>query len=94
MSPEELFEQNTKLVAITLKKMFKNPKAIAEKNKISYDDLLQYGYEALWESCLGYKSSKGKFNTYAINAIRNNIVRRLHLDCRAMKYDKKSKKCP
>lgn len=75
MRAEELFEKYQHLAPATLYKVFYNPKSIAYKKGLDEEDLLQYCYIGLWKACREYNPSKNvKFNTFAINNIRWNLM--------------------
>lgn len=69
MTREELFEQNQKLVPhIICHELRLNEK------EFDYEDLMQEGYLALWESTKAFDESKGQtFATFACECIRNHV---------------------
>ncbi|MFS1518646.1 sigma-70 family RNA polymerase sigma factor [Bacillus sp. SCS-151] len=78
---EKLFTENKHIAIQTLFKMFgNNPKGIAKKNGLDYDDLVQFAYTGLWKGCISYDENKTKFITHAINNIRWNVLTRLRYE--------------
>lgn len=75
MTPEELFEQNQKLIFFVLWKEF--PRFVND------EDWQQIAGIGLWKACRGYDESKGAFSSYAYQAIANSI----RLEIRARKND-------
>ena len=75
MTPEERFEQNTKLVPFVFRKYF-----ISNQNH--KEDLISEGYLCLWKSCCNYDESIGSFCTYACSQIffgmRNYLNRQIY----------------
>ena len=69
MTPEELYFKNEKLVYYVLNKKF----PMSRFN----DDFQQIARLGLWQACLRYDETKGKFSTYAVTAIENEIKRKL-----------------
>lgn len=65
MTPEELYFKNEKLVYHVLHKKF--PMSRYD------DDFQQIGRLGLWKACLSYDETKGKFSTYAVPCIENQI---------------------
>lgn len=66
MTPEELFDQNTKLVYYLIWK-FKIPQN-------HYDDVVQEAMLGLWEACVRFKPELGyEFSTYAVPMIQGRI---------------------
>lgn len=75
MTPEELYFKNEALVYHVLHKKF--PMSRFD------DDFRQIARLGLWKACLRYDETKGKFSTYAVPAIENEIK---------MEFRKKSRK--
>ncbi len=79
---ERLFTDNMALVGYTIKKM-----------EIPFtDDALQDGYLGLWKAALAFDDTQGmQFSSYAIQAIRGEIVRGWHRmnknDCPVLSLD-------
>ena len=69
MTPEELYFKNESLVYYVLNKKF-------PMNRFD-DDFQQIARLGLWKACLRYDEAKGKFSTYAVTAIENEIKREL-----------------
>ena len=69
MTPEELYFKNEALVYYVLNKKF-------PMNRFD-DDFQQIARLGLWKACLRYDENKGKFSTYAVPAIENEIKREL-----------------
>ena len=69
MTPEELYFENEALVYHVLHKKF--PMSRFD------DDFQQIARLSLWRACLRYDETKGKFSTYAVTAIENEIKREL-----------------
>ena len=69
MTPEELYFKNEPLVYYVLNKKF-------PMNRLD-DDFKQIARLGLWKACLRYDENKGKFSTYAVTAIENEIKREL-----------------
>ena len=69
MTPEELYFKNEPLVYYVLNKKF-------PMNRLD-DDFKQIARLGLWKACLRYDENKGKFSTYAVPAIENEIKREL-----------------
>ena len=69
MTPEELYFKNEPLVYYVLNKKF-------PMNRLD-DDFKQIARLGLWKACLRYDETKGKFSTYAVPAIENEIKREL-----------------
>ena len=69
MTPEELYFENEALVYHVLHKKF--PMSRFD------DDFQQIARLSLWRACLRYDETKGKFSTYAVPAIENEIKREL-----------------
>ena len=69
MTPEELYFKNESLVYYVLNKKF-------PMNRLD-DDFQQIARLGLWKACLRYDETKGKFSTYAVTAIENEIKREL-----------------
>ena len=65
MTPEELYFENEELVYHVLHKKF--PMSRFD------DDFQQIARLGLWKACLRYDETKGKFSTYAVPAIENEI---------------------
>ena len=65
MTPEELYFENEALVYHVLHKKF--PMSRFD------DDFKQIARLGLWKACLRYDENKGKFSTYAVPAIENEI---------------------
>lgn len=65
MTPEELYFKNEPLVYYVLNKKF-------HMNRLD-DDFQQIARLGLWKACLRYDENKGKFSTYAVPAIENEI---------------------
>ena len=65
MTPEELYFGNEALVYHVLNKKF--PMSRFD------DDFQQIARLGLWKACLGYDETKGKFSTYAVPCIANQI---------------------
>ena len=65
MTPEELYFENEALVYHVLNKKF--PMSRFD------DDFQQIARLGLWKACLRYDENKGKFSTYAVPAIENEI---------------------
>lgn len=65
MTPEELYFENEALVYHVLHKKF--PMSRFD------DDFQQIARLGLWKACLRYDETKGKFSTYAVPAIENEI---------------------
>lgn len=66
MDKEKLFKENMNLVPFVIQKYL--PTAIGD------EDAIQAGYMGLWQSCLKYKEDKGQFSSYAVLAIKNEIL--------------------
>ena len=69
MTPEELYFKNESLVYYVLHKKF-------PMNRFD-DDFQQIARLGLLKACLRYDETKGKFSTYAVPAIENEIKREL-----------------
>lgn len=69
MTPEELYLKNEALVYYALNKKF--PMSRFD------EDFQQIARLGLWKACLRYNETKGKFSTYAVHAIENEIKREL-----------------
>ena len=65
MTPEELYFENEALVYHVLNKKF--PMSRFD------DDFQQIARLGLWKACLSYDETKGKFSTYAVPCIANQI---------------------
>ena len=65
MTPEELYFKNEALVYHVLNKKF--PMSRFD------DDFQQIARLGLWKACLSYDETKGKFSTYAVPCIANQI---------------------
>lgn len=65
MTPEELYFKNEALVYHVLHKKF-------HMNRLN-DDFQQIARLGLWKACLSYDETKGKFSTYAVPCIANQI---------------------
>lgn len=65
MTPEELYFENEALVYHVLHKKF--PMSRFD------DDFQQIARLGLWKACLSYDETKGKFSTYAVPCIANQI---------------------
>ena len=65
MTPEELYFENEALVYHVLHKKF--PMSRFD------EDFQQIARLGLWKACLRYDETKGKFSTYAVPAIENEI---------------------
>lgn len=65
MTPDELYFENEALVYHVLNKKF--PMSRFD------DDFQQIARLGLWKACLRYDETKGKFSTYAVPAIENEI---------------------
>lgn len=69
---DTLISENINMVRFVLCKIRIN-------NKDDYDDYFQIGCMALYIAALYYNESKNvKFNTYALNAIKNNILQAVY----------------
>lgn len=69
---EELFEKNKALVFYTIKKMRLYP----DENH-SMEDWEQIGNIGLWNAVKTYDKEKYKFDTYAINCIKHQIIKEI-----------------
>ena len=69
MTPDELYFKNEPLVYYVLNKKF-------PMNRLD-DDFKQIARLGLWKACLRSDETKGKFSTYAVPAIENEIKREL-----------------
>jgi RNA polymerase sigma factor (sigma-70 family) len=71
-------ENHMGLVVDTIRKTFKgldNAEAIARKNHMEYEDLIQAGSIGLWKAAEKFDSSRGlEFSTYAAPYIRGYIL--------------------
>ena len=78
---EQLINKYAKLVDVTLKKYL--------PSKMQDEDYHQIGMIALWSALKQYKSYKGvKFETYAINVIRNKLYDEMKKESRKKRsYD-------
>lgn len=65
MTPEELYFKNESLVYHVLHRKF--PMSRYD------DDFQQIARLGLWKACLSYDETKGKFSTYAVPCIENQI---------------------
>lgn len=65
MTPEELYFKNESLVYHVLNRKF-------HMSRLD-DDFQQIGRLGLWKACLSYDETKGKFSTYAVPCIENQI---------------------
>lgn len=65
MTPDELYFKNEGLVYHVLHRKF-------HMNRLD-DDFRQIARLGLWKACLKYDETKGKFSTYAVPAIENEI---------------------
>lgn len=71
---KKLFEDNQKLVNYVLWHYY---------SQYGFDeDLYQEGSIGLWKACLTYKESRSEFSTYAVNCIRNQILKVLQSQSR------------
>lgn len=68
MTPKERFDKNVKIVYWVVRRL---PKQLKYEEK----DLIQEGKLALWNCCIRYDESKGKFFSYACIGIRNEIIK-------------------
>lgn len=70
MTPEQLFEENTKLAAWVATKF---------KNERDFEDVMQEAHLALFRACRRFDQSKGlKLSTYAVTVIHNSIIREFY----------------
>lgn len=65
----EIFNNNQKLIHDVIKKFITNPDFCVNE----YEDLVQIGSIGLIKAIKTYNPEKGKFSTYAVNVIRNEI---------------------
>ena len=65
MTPEELYFENEALVYHVLHRKFRMSRLD--------DDFQQIARLGLWKACLSYDETKGKFSTYAVPCIANQI---------------------
>lgn len=84
LSEEEMnqfIKDNEGLIYTALYKLFYNKESItkvADKNGMSFDDLMQVGRLALWEAEGKFDESRGyTFSTFAVSLIRFRILREL-----------------
>jgi DNA-directed RNA polymerase specialized sigma subunit len=71
---EQLFEEYSYLIPITLHKMYDSPKNIAKSKHLEYDDLLQFGRYGLMNACRTWESKKlGTFRNFCIRNIKWEI---------------------
>lgn len=88
MTKEELFKDNMKLVHYVLHHAFVDPKGIARKHRMEYEDLVQVGYYALWKACKNFCPEKElKFSTYAYITIYGHILNYLKRNGHLMKVN-------
>lgn len=66
-----LFFNNIKLVPFCYGKYYNDQKHLRE-------DFIQAGYLGLWNACLEFDPTKGKFSTFAIRCIRRQMSILLH----------------
>ena len=76
MTPEELYFENEALVYHVLHKTY--PMSRFD------DDFQQIARLGLWKACLRYDENKGKFSTYAVPAIENEIKMELRKKSRKL----------
>lgn len=71
---EKMYEENERLVSITVNRRFSNSRYI-QHHMLTRDDLLQYGRIGLYNACRTYDSSKGAlFQNHAIRCIIGSIM--------------------
>jgi RNA polymerase sigma factor (sigma-70 family) len=82
MNPEELYFKYEYLATKTLYHMFNNPRNIAKKHKLDFEDLLQYARTGVWLAVTKYNPEKNcKFSSYAISYVRWHVQERLTREC-------------
>jgi RNA polymerase sigma factor (sigma-70 family) len=77
MNEEELqFEEYEYLVAVTVHKMYANPRSYAKSKGLEFDDLMQYGRYGLLDACRTWEQKQlGTFKNFAIRNIRWSIMK-------------------
>lgn len=84
----KIVEGTMYLVVINAKKICK-----LEENKLSFDDLFQYGMEALLSAAYYYvPGGTAKFETYASKCIKNKMLRMMNDSCKTEKRNCKAEK--
>ena len=80
MNPDQLFQDNQKLVGFCYNKY------IRYLNISDAEDIIQQGMLALWKASLQYDDSKGiEFSTYAIHYIRGYMQRYVRDKCNVIR---------
>lgn len=64
-----LFRDNVKLATYCVKKFSPSYDGV-----VDFEDLHQVAYMALWESCITYDDTRGKFSTYAVPIINGRLL--------------------
>lgn len=68
MTPEQRFEENTRLVAFVYHHKFHDYSAYKE-------DIIQEGFLGLWKACMHFDDSRGtQFSTYAYKSIERTML--------------------
>lgn len=84
----KIVEGTMYLVVINAKKICK-----LEENKLSFDDLFQYGMEALLSAAYYYvPGGTAKFETYASKCIKNKMLKMMNDSCKTEKRNCKAEK--
>jgi RNA polymerase sigma factor (sigma-70 family) len=87
MTPEEYFNEYSRLSKAMIHKMFSDPWGVARKNRIEIDDLYQYAATGLWKACLTYQPEKSaKFTSHAFANIRFHVLERLRRETSLIRY--------
>jgi RNA polymerase sigma factor (sigma-70 family) len=87
MTPDELFNNHSRLSKAMIHKLFPDPWGVARKNRIEIDDLYQYAATGLWKACLSYQPEKGvKFTSHAFANIRFHVLERLRRETSLIRY--------
>lgn len=85
MAPEELFNDNQKLVGFVYRKY------VHDYNSPNKDDIMQEGMLALWQAAQRFDESKGiKFSTFAVSYILGNMKSYMRGKCNVIKIPRSS----
>lgn len=73
---EQLVYDNLKLIDFVIHRFF-SESDIRYHTLLDYEDLQQLGAVGLWKAANAYDETKGRFSTYAVYAIKNEILAEL-----------------
>lgn len=74
MKDEDIFNDSTKAMVLAIAKSYKIPNGCS----VTFEDLVQAGYEGLWRAALRYEDTgEAKFTTYARYWVKGAILKEI-----------------